>query len=278
MSLRRNSVTPKSLAARRTNALKSTGPRTPRGKARVCLNALKHGRYAVLAARSARLREKLLEAGHTGQEATYGAIRSRIAQAMPGPKDLVARQRIDRLALRIWCLSLRTHSSETKLISPVISGTNHLWVSTECEFASRRHTIVDRWTRAGLVFWRQRRRRQAAGLGRRLAERLRGMDLTSPKAWVAAFEQEIANRPAQSNVTGADRVHGPAYESAIRCRRFRLAKPGALERDRYSLLANGDPDWSREPWRSLKGDEWTKWPRPVRPTERPWEASREVRQ
>jgi hypothetical protein len=56
MSLRPNSVTPKSLALRRNNALKCTGPRRRRGKARVCLNALKNGRHAVLAARAPRLR------------------------------------------------------------------------------------------------------------------------------------------------------------------------------------------------------------------------------
>ena len=111
----------------------------------------------------------------------------------------------------------------------------------------------DRWTRAGLVFWRQRRRRLGAGrLGRRLAERLRGADLASPKGWLAAFEQETATLQGQSNVSHAGRGHGLAWESAIRCRRFRLAKPGAIERERYSLLKNGDPDWSREPWRSLK--------------------------
>lgn len=273
MSLRSSSVTPKSLAARRTNALKSTGPRSRRGKARVCLNALKHGRYAVLAARSARLREKLLEAGHAGQEALYGAIRSRIAQAIQAPKDPVTRQTIDRLALRIWCLAPGTHSAETKLQGPLLSAVNGLWISTECGFAPRRHTIVDRWTRAGLVFWCQKRRRHAAGrLGRRLAERLRGADSVSPKAWLAALEQETAN--PHSKVSCAGRGLGPAYESAMRCRRFRLAKPGAIERERYSLLANGDPDRNLEPWRSLKGDEWTKWPRPK---ERPWGASGEVR-
>jgi hypothetical protein len=37
-------LTPKALAARRRNAQRSTGPRTPRGKARASLNAFKHGR------------------------------------------------------------------------------------------------------------------------------------------------------------------------------------------------------------------------------------------
>ena len=62
MSIRRSPrLTPGSLAARRANALKSTGPRTPCGKARVSLNALKHGRSA---ARAPRFRERLLRAGY----------------------------------------------------------------------------------------------------------------------------------------------------------------------------------------------------------------------
>src|SRR5271167_2228443 len=35
------------LAANRANAQKCTGPRTPQGRARVALNVLKHGAYAV---------------------------------------------------------------------------------------------------------------------------------------------------------------------------------------------------------------------------------------
>jgi beta-xylosidase len=40
-------ATPKQTAAHRTNARKSTGPRTPAGKAVSRFNALKHGIYAV---------------------------------------------------------------------------------------------------------------------------------------------------------------------------------------------------------------------------------------
>jgi len=221
MPLRRSPIlTPAALRARRLNSLQSTGPRTDRGKARVCLNALKHGRYAIVVARSARLREKLLEAGHTGQEAAYSVVRSRVAQAMRA-QDPASRRRIDQIALRAWCLSLRTHPSGTKLETPVVSGTNRDQVSTECRFALRRYSLVDRWTRAGMVFWCQRR--------------------PSLPGWPRGYR---------------------LYEGAVRSRRYRMAKPGALERDRYKLLANGDPDRTQEPWRSLKGDEWKKWPRP----------------
>src|SRR5579862_1629406 len=82
MSLTRpRRLTPAALAARRANAQKSTGPRTVRGKARAGFNALKLGRHA---ARSARLRERLIRAGYDRQEALYGYIRSRIAQTFGG--------------------------------------------------------------------------------------------------------------------------------------------------------------------------------------------------
>lgn len=225
MSLRFTSVTPKSLAARRQNALRSTGPRTRRGKARVCLNALKHGRYALVTARSTRLREKLLEGGLTGREAAYGAVRSQVAQAISG-QDPVSRRKIDAIALSAWCLALRAHPPGTKLESPLNSASKRHQVSADCRLARRRYRLVDRWTRAGLVFWCQRR------------PQLPG--------WPPGYR---------------------VYEGAIRSRRYRIAKPGALERDRYKLLAGGGPDWSREPWRSLKGEAWKNWPRPK---ERPW--------
>ena len=162
MSLRPTSVTPKSMAARRSNALKSAGPRTGRGMARVCLNALKHGRYAVLVARSARLREKLFEAGQTRQEALYGAVRARVAQTIRA-QDPAARRSLDEIALRAWCLALRTHPPGTKLENPLISASNRPQMSTDSGFARRRYSIVDHWTRGGMVFWCQRRRRLSSG-------------------------------------------------------------------------------------------------------------------
>ena len=95
MSIRRSPrLTPRSLAARRANALKSTGPRTPCGKARVSLNALKHGRSA---ARAPRFRERLQRAGYPHQEALYGDLRSCLAQAF-GARTPYWRAEVDRFA------------------------------------------------------------------------------------------------------------------------------------------------------------------------------------
>jgi hypothetical protein len=78
MLCRPRTLTPAALAARRANALKSTGPRTDQGKARVALNSLKHGRYAV------NLPEKLARAGRRQGEAEWRQIRARIARTFQG--------------------------------------------------------------------------------------------------------------------------------------------------------------------------------------------------
>jgi hypothetical protein len=118
-------LTPAALAARRSNALKSTAPRTEQGKARVGLNPLQHGRYAV------NLPERLARAGCRQEEAEWRAIRARIAQVFeptfgfPEPEEggpPETRQdtnpgfdpgfdktgprlekRMDRLANWVWC-------------------------------------------------------------------------------------------------------------------------------------------------------------------------------
>ena len=92
-------VTPASLAARRANALKSTGPRTEWGKARVALNPLKHGRRAV------GLQERLARAGYRDGEALYCRIRSRLSSTFARPGDQSADhsgRHAERLANWIW--------------------------------------------------------------------------------------------------------------------------------------------------------------------------------
>ena len=147
MLLRPRTVTPASLHARRANALKSTGPQTEQGKARVALNPLKHGRSAV------DLPEKLARAGYQQSAAEWRAIRARIARTfqsapvVPGPGTLerpggaappepqragnldrhlgstvsgpTFEKKMDRLANCVWCAhrDWQQHS-EAKLKSP----------------------------------------------------------------------------------------------------------------------------------------------------------------
>lgn len=229
MPLRRTSVTPRSLAARRANALKSTGPRSARGKARVSLNALKGGRFAALAGRSARLRQQLLEAGHRQEEALYGAIRTRIAQAF-GARTPEGRSVVDRLAIQVWCFALGRRRQKTKLETPLESVIRTVRVSSEREIDLGRLMLRDPWTRVGLIFWRQRKRYYTM---KRLEKRLLGLE--------EPCEVTQERKGASSR----------AYESALRSLVFRIRKPGAVERSCFGLQPNGDPDWEREPWKGL---------------------------
>ncbi len=74
MPLRKSPTrTPAMLGANRANFLKSPEPCAAHGKARVALNALQHGRYAV------NLPEKLLRAGDRQGEAQYRWFRNETA-------------------------------------------------------------------------------------------------------------------------------------------------------------------------------------------------------
>lgn len=99
--------TPALLAANRANAQKSAGARSPQGKARVALNALKHGRYVV------RWQEKLVQAGDRGGDAQYRWFRSEIATAfgVSGPNE---GRRAQRFAARAWCLGQKAACLGTK--------------------------------------------------------------------------------------------------------------------------------------------------------------------
>ncbi len=107
------------LAANRANALKSTGPSTTHGKARVALNPLKHGGYAV------RLPEKLLRAGDRQGEAQYRWFRREIAATfgMVGERD---QRQADEMAARAWWVARRVAHPGTKPESPLDS---RLWTS-----------------------------------------------------------------------------------------------------------------------------------------------------
>lgn len=99
MPLRRSTVTPRALWARRLNSLKSTGPRTARGKAWSCLNALRHG------CRSQRrtFRDKLVRTGDPEALYLFDFIFEQILAGTEHPSDFVWR-RLESLAVRAWCI------------------------------------------------------------------------------------------------------------------------------------------------------------------------------
>jgi len=85
-------MTPAKLAANRANARKCTGPRTPEGKRRVMLNALKHGRYART--------EKLIEGG--ADSGLLDWIRAQIV-ACYQPQGERGRRTTEQLTREVYC-------------------------------------------------------------------------------------------------------------------------------------------------------------------------------
>jgi hypothetical protein len=195
MALRKSPArTPAFLAANRANSGKSTGPRTPQGKARVALNALKHGRYA------SALPEVLLRAGQNSAEEEYRWFRSQIAAAFcpgSGPGSEREQREARRLAAIAWSRARGGRVSGTNPESPLPSRRNdswHPWLSPI--------QIVHRPNRVGLVFWVQHRKYWTF---RRLVQALR--------------EGAASGCPPS-----------PGWESQSRRRVYRTKPPGPWER------------------------------------------------
>jgi len=150
MPLRKSPVrTPALLAANRANAQKSTGPRTPQGKARVSFNAFKHGRYA---ARPEELAERLLRAGCHREAALYRQVRWQIRQVFR-PQAQASWKRLDQLSAWIWCFRTRLRRLRSKPESSLFSDGEAPRVTSRT-----RIRVEDPYRRIGVVFWVQRRR------------------------------------------------------------------------------------------------------------------------
>jgi hypothetical protein len=101
MSLRKSPTrTPALLAANRANAQKCTGPRTPEGKTRVALNAL---RYGAKAPNFFSLLPKL----RRPSEEFSGLHRALYAALLPDKTDEAAMDLLKRTVLRVWAMKQR---------------------------------------------------------------------------------------------------------------------------------------------------------------------------
>jgi hypothetical protein len=97
---RRRALTPAELAARRANARKSTGPRTPAGKRRSSRNAMKHGFYCGQSAfYSAALYDRIQDLGEDAAEFTriQDGLRTSFV-----PSNEVQRMLVHEIALLEW--------------------------------------------------------------------------------------------------------------------------------------------------------------------------------
>ncbi|HWT84106.1 MAG TPA: hypothetical protein VN648_35585 [Candidatus Methylomirabilis sp.] len=167
-------LTARKLAANRANACKSTGPRTPEGKRRVMLNALKHG------CRSRTLRQTLVRA--QADVDLFDWVDDRVREAFP-PATVRDHLAARYLTHQIWCTLWRSRRSKAPAESRPASSSS-LWCtawtpwkaggrqskpryslkSTDAGFTNlsqnprSRIQIVDPRTQRRLRFWVRRRR------------------------------------------------------------------------------------------------------------------------
>ena len=115
--------TPARIAASRANAKKSTGPRTPEGKRRVILNALKHGE------RSRDFLANLLKGGSREDKASYMELHFRLEKILE-PATAADKEKMKVLVRELWCTQrllsrglnrLRREDPPTNLGSPLES-------------------------------------------------------------------------------------------------------------------------------------------------------------
>ncbi len=118
MSLVHRKVSEKQLAANEANAQKSTGPRTPEGKARAALNAIRHGAYA--RADNCR-RQIMLRRGEDPAE--YERLHQDLVNSWQ-PEDSMQAMLVKSIGDKIWeKLQLRQAGLDARLVSVELAQT-----------------------------------------------------------------------------------------------------------------------------------------------------------
>jgi hypothetical protein len=96
--------TPQQITANRTNAKRSTGPRTPAGKARASRNATKFGLFSGTFT-------------HPGEENDYTALRANLRDAFD-PQSTLEQAALDQICAAVWRLR-RCNQLEAAIITPL---------------------------------------------------------------------------------------------------------------------------------------------------------------
>jgi len=182
------------LAANRRNALKSTGPRTARGKARSCMNALKHGRYAK------RLPESLTAAGDRGGAALYQKVRGEIGATFPAATAPAQTRQLDQFTAKVWVLARAAGVNGRKPRLGKFSMRSGPLPTRRLLFR-----MVDEHRRIGIVYWVQRKR-----------------------YWTLARKLEALAGIYPANVP----TLGEALQDKLRHRVYRMRRPGLWEQQR----------------------------------------------
>ncbi|HEY6291452.1 MAG TPA: hypothetical protein VI455_07825 [Terriglobia bacterium] len=145
-----------------------------------------------------------------------GAAEGKVAQRSPDGQLKVSQEGLN------WPKRLRHHG---RLASPGNPASLGCHLGGEPAVVRFKFGAQDDWRRIGLTFWVQRKAYCTLERGVRV---LVGREKPAPPEWNEYLER------------------------TVRSRAFRLRKPNPRERWRFSLEADGKPDWTREPWKSAR--------------------------